>query len=95
MQIVVIDPPVHGAERSDPGGQLCQMLVRHGVRAEVSVLARSEPRISDVLTRHLREQGADLMVMGAYGHSRLREAIVGGATRDMLKHAQVPVFLAH
>ena len=95
VQIVVIDPPVYGAERSDPGGQLCQMLVRHGVRAEVSVLARSEPRISDVLMRHLREQGADMLVMGAYGHSRLREAIVGGATRDMLERAEVPVLLAH
>lgn len=95
VNIVVIDPPVYGAERSDPGGQLCQMLVRHGVRAEVSVLARTEPRTSDVLLRHLRDQGADLLVMGAYGHSRLREAILGGATRDMLEHAKVPVLLAH
>ncbi len=95
VNVVVIDPPVFGAERSDPGGPLCQMLVRHGVRAEVSVLARSEPRISDVLARHLREQGADLLVMGAYGHSRLRESILGGATRDMLEKAQVPVLLAH
>ena len=95
VNIVVIDPPVSGAERSDPGGQLCQMLVRHGVRAEVSVLARSEPRIADMLLRHVRDQGADLLVMGAYGHSRLREAILGGATRDMLEHATVPVLLAH
>ena len=95
VNIVVIDPPVYGVERSDPGGQLCHMLVRHGVRAEVSVLARSEPRISDVLARHLRDQGADLVVMGAYGHSRLRESILGGATRDMLDKAQVPMLLAH
>ena len=95
VNVVIIDPPVHGAERSDPGGQLCQMLVRHGVRAEVSVLARTEPRISDVLLRHLRDKGADLLVMGAYGHSRLREAILGGATREMLEHAKIPVMLAH
>jgi nucleotide-binding universal stress UspA family protein len=38
---------------------------------------------------------AELLVMGAYGHSRFREAILGGATRDMLENAQVPVFLAH
>lgn len=95
VSIVVIDPPVFGPERSDPGGQLCQMLVRHGVRAEVAVLARTEPRISDVLTRHIRDAGADLLVMGAYGHSRLRESILGGATRDMLEHAEVPVLLAH
>lgn len=95
VQIVVIDPPTHGPERSDPGGMLCQMLVRHGVRAEVMVLAKTLPRVSDVLLRHLREANADLLVMGAYGHSRFREAILGGATRDMLEKADVPVFLAH
>lgn len=95
VQIVVIDPPTHGAERSDPGGLLCQFLVRHGVHAEVMVLAKSLPRVSDVLARHLRDVDADLLVMGAYGHSRFREAILGGATRDMLEHADVPVFLAH
>ncbi len=95
VNIAVIDPPQHGPERSDPGGLLCQMLVRHGVRAEVSVLARSLPRISDLLARHVRDQGADLLVMGAYGHSRFREAILGGATRNMLEQAEVPVLMAH
>ncbi len=95
VQIVVIDPPTHGPERSDPGGLLCQLLVRHGVHAEVSVLARTLPRVSEVLARHVRDMDADLLVMGAYGHSRFREAILGGATRDMLEAAEVPVFLAH
>jgi nucleotide-binding universal stress UspA family protein len=95
VQIVVIDPPAHGSERSDPGGLLCQLLVRHGVHAEVSVLAKTLPRVSEVLSRHVRDVDADLLVMGAYGHSRFREAILGGATRDMLEHAEVPVFLAH
>ncbi|MES2540907.1 MAG: universal stress protein [Pseudomonadota bacterium] len=95
VQIVVVDPPTHGSERSDPGGLLCQLLVRHGVKAEVSVLARTLPRVSEVLARQVRDVDADLLVMGAYGHSRFREAILGGATRDMLERAEVPVFLAH
>jgi nucleotide-binding universal stress UspA family protein len=95
VNIAVIDPPNYGPERSDPGGALCQMLVRHGVKAEVSVLAKTMPRVSEVLVRHVRDQNADLLVMGAYGHSRFREAILGGATRDMLELAQGPVFLAH
>ena len=95
VNIAVIDPPTHGSERSDPGGMLCQMLVRHGVRAEVSVLARTLPRISDVLLRHVRDMSADMLVMGAYGHSRFREAILGGATRNMLELAEVPVLMAH
>lgn len=95
VTITVIDPPTHGAERSDPGGLLCQLLVRHGVKAEVSVLARTMPRISDVLHRAARDLDADMLVMGAYGHSRFREAILGGATRNMLEQAEIPVFMAH
>lgn len=95
VNIVVIDPPQHGPERSDPGGRLSQMLARHGVKAEVSVLAKTMPQVSDVLKRHLRDQNADMVVMGAYGHSRFREAILGGATRNMLEGTEVPVFMAH
>ncbi|MDF1619073.1 universal stress protein [Pseudothioclava nitratireducens] len=95
VDITIIDPPAHGPERSDPGGQLSQMLSRHGIHAEVSVLAKTLPRVSDVLNRHVRDTKADLVVMGAYGHSRFREAILGGATRSMLEKATVPVLMAH
>lgn len=93
--VSVIDPPTHGPERSDPGGSLCQLLVRHGVRAEVSVIARTLPRISDVLARQCQDVDADLLVMGAYGHSRFRQAILGGTTRNILENTQLPVFMAH
>lgn len=95
VQVVVVDPPVHSPERSDPGGLLTQMLARHGVRAEVSVLARTLPRISDILLRHMEDIDASMLVMGAYGQSRLREAILGGATRNVLENAKRAVFLAH
>ena len=61
----------------------------------MSVLARTLPRVSDVLLRHVRDANADLLVMGAYGHSRFREAILGGATRNMLEQTTVPVLMAH
>jgi nucleotide-binding universal stress UspA family protein len=95
VTIVVVDPPTHGAERSDPGGLLCQMLVRHGVKTEVHVLAASLPKVSDMLARACLDLDADLLVMGAYGHSRFREAILGGATRNMLEKAELPVLMAH
>lgn len=95
VDITIVDPPAHGSERSDPGGLLSQFLARHGVRADVTVLARTLPSVVDVLHRHATDENADLVVMGAYGHSRFREAILGGATRDMLETAQVPVFMAH
>ena len=95
VHVVVIDPPTHGPNRSDPGGLLSQYLSRHGVRAEVDVLSKTLPRVSDVLMRHATDIDADMIVMGAYGHSRFREAILGGATRYMLEQAKLPVFMAH
>ena len=70
------------------------MLTRHGVRAEIAVLARTAPAISDELIRRATEINAEMIVMGAYGHSRFREAILGGATRNMLEKTNVPVFMA-
>lgn len=95
VDVTVVDPPARGPERSDPGGLLCQFLVRHGVKAEVTVLARNLPKVSEVLAQHARDRGADMMVMGAYGHSRLREAVLGGATRALLEGTVLPVLMAH
>lgn len=95
VHVVVIDPPAHGPARSDPGGLLSQYLARHGAKVEVDVLAKTLPRISDVLLRHAADMDADMVVMGAYGHSRFREAIFGGATRYMLEKARIPVLMAH
>lgn len=95
VHVVVVDPPAHGPNRSDPGGLLSQYLARHGVRAEIDVLAKTMPRVSDVLLRHAADTNTDLMVMGAYGHSRFREAILGGATRYMLEQSELPVLMAH
>lgn len=95
VNVVVIDPPTHGPNRSDPGGLLSQYITRHGARVEVDVLAKSLPRVSDVLLRHATDTETEMIVMGAYGHSRFREAILGGATRNMLELAELPVFMAH
>lgn len=95
VRVVVIDPPAHGPNRSDPGGLLSQYLARHGVRAEIDVLSKTLPRVSDVLLRHAQDTEGDLIVMGAYGHSRFREAILGGATRYMLEQTELPVLMAH
>lgn len=94
VEIVVVDPSPRSPEGAEPGAALCRMLTRHGVNATVGVLARTLPSVSEVLNRRASETGADLIVMGAYSHSRLREAIMGGATRHMLERATVPLFMA-
>lgn len=95
VDVVMVDPPSHSSERSDPGGAVTLMLARHGVKAEVSILSQTLPKVSDVLKRFAREHGVDLIVMGAYGHSRFRESIMGGATRDMLDQTPLPLLMAH
>ena len=59
------------------------------------MLAKTLPDVADVITRHARDRNAGLLVMGAYSHSRLREALLGGATRHMLERAEIPVLMAH
>lgn len=95
VHVVIVDPPEHGPNRSDPGGLLSQYLSRHGVSVNIDVLSKTMPRIVDMLMRHTIDMDADLLVMGAYGHSRFREAVFGGATRSMLEEATVPVMMAH
>lgn len=95
IHVTVIDPPTHGPNRSDPGGQLSQYLARHDLRIEIDILAKTLPRVSDVILRHISDMDADMLVMGAYGHSRFREALFGGATRRMLEAAPIPVLMAH
>ncbi|WP_210530008.1 universal stress protein [Rubellimicrobium arenae] len=95
VDVVIVDPPLHAADRSDPGGDLSIWLARHGVKAEVAVLAKTQPRIADILIRFATDKGCDALVMGAYGHSRLREAMLGGATRDLLSQVPLPLVMAH
>lgn len=94
VHVVMVNPRANGIERSDPGGGVARYLVRHGCRVEVAILAQTLPRASDELLRHARQTSSELIVLGAYGHSRLREAVFGGATRNMLEASEIPLFMA-
>jgi nucleotide-binding universal stress UspA family protein len=77
-------------------GEVVRYLSWHGIRAEpVEVPAQSPGKVGHILLDHVAQSGADLLVMGAYGHSRLKEMILGGATREVLGHAPLPVLMAH
>lgn len=95
VDMIMIDPPSHSPERSDPGGVVCQMLSRHGLRADIAILARTMPKVSDVILRFAADHANDLIVMGGYGTSRFREAILGGATREILENSELPILMAH
>lgn len=93
--IAIVDPPMHAPDRSDPGGKLATFLVRNGAKVDVAIHARTQPSIAAQLLARAAETDVDLMVMGAYGHSRMREAILGGVTRDMLRLTTLPLLMAH
>ncbi len=93
--ICLINPPQHGVDRSDPGGRMAQMLTRKGAKVQVTVAAQRQSDIASQLLARAKETGVDVLVMGGYGHSRLREAVLGGVTRSILRKAHLPVLMAH
>ncbi len=95
VHLAIVDPVegerFHGEE---PGADVASFLARHGVKVTIDRLPSGNHSVADVLRRHAVDTGAEMLVMGAYGHSRLRERIFGGVTRSMLENPPLPVFLA-
>jgi nucleotide-binding universal stress UspA family protein len=75
--------------------ELAQYLARHGIETRTWAFAPGGDPIGKELMIQCAEAGADLLVMGAYGHSRFREMVLGGATRGVIANASLPVLMAH
>jgi nucleotide-binding universal stress UspA family protein len=97
VQVAVFDPKVGlNAHGEEPGADIALYLARHGVTVEVSRrYTEGDIDIGNALLSHLDDFGADLAVMGGYGHSRFREVLLGGVTRTVLQSMTVPVLMAH
>lgn len=80
---------------SHPGANVVAHLARHEVKARVKQAASNGSAIGGLILAQAAEEGVDLIVMGGYGHSRLREMIVGGVTRHMIERMQLPILFAH
>ncbi|CUA91051.1 Universal stress protein family [Chelatococcus sambhunathii] len=96
-QVVVATVDADGPpeeDREEPGADLARHLDRHGVRVELRHVPEWR-EVSRALLNETEKSGADLAVLGAYGHSRLREWVLGGATRDFLTQCPVPMLMAH
>ena len=88
---------VVGKKALDPGpsNMLADYLALHGITAEEHLIDAQNRPIGSVLLEEAEKLGADLLVVGGYGHSRLREFILGGVTRGMLASMTVPCFMSH
>ena len=77
------------------GVRMSEHLARHGVAVSVKRIAKGDLAVQDAILSYAADSGADFMVMGGYGHSRLREFILGGVTRSILNSMTVPVLMSH
>jgi nucleotide-binding universal stress UspA family protein len=90
--VTIVEPKKAGGF---PSTEASEYLCRHGVSSELIERERGTLSIEEVIENVAAEIGADLLVMGAFGHSRLREVLLGGVTRYFLKDSKVPLLLAH
>jgi nucleotide-binding universal stress UspA family protein len=84
-----------GKEDEIEGADIGQHLARHGLKVDVHRVSRGNIDVADALLSHAADSAADLMVMGGYGHSRLREFVLGGVTRSIFQSMTLPVLLSH
>jgi nucleotide-binding universal stress UspA family protein len=94
VEIVIV---TNGRHKGDelPGVDLGQHLARHGLKVDVKRIASPDIDVASTILSYAADSSADLIVMGGYGHSRLREFVLGGATRGILQSMTVPVLMSH
>jgi nucleotide-binding universal stress UspA family protein len=92
---IVTVRPKGGEEPDDRAADVAAHLARHGAKVEVNAVDAHGATTASVLLGEARRMEADLIVMGAYGHSRFREWVLGGVTRDMIAKSDKPLLIAH
>lgn len=96
VRVVIVDPQIaptrHGEE---PGADIAALLARHGLPVTVDTLPDFGERFAPVFLRHAEDVDADLLVAGAYGHARIAQVVLGGATRDLIAETRRPLLMAH
>ena len=78
-----------------PGADIAHHLARHGLTVSVQRIVSVETDVPNTILSYAADAGTDFLVMGGYGHSRLREFVLGGATRGILAAMTVPVLMSH
>ena len=96
VSLLAIDPDRQGHVHPDANAaEVAAHLARHGVSTEPMELPSGDKSVTDILLAQIPKLGADLVVMGAYGHSRVLEFVLGGTTQDLLGRMTVPLFMSH
>jgi nucleotide-binding universal stress UspA family protein len=92
--VLVVDAKT-GRDREQPGADVAVWLARHGVKVTVQLDSAADSDVGGVILSRAADHDVDLIVMGIYGHSRLRERVLGGASRTLLASMTAPLLVAH
>ena len=92
---VVIVANERGKQNEIEGADMGQHLARHGITVEVNRIVAGDIDVADMLLSHAADAETDFIVMGGYGHARLREFVLGGVTRSILRTMTAPVLMSH
>jgi len=95
VDVVAVNPKKIGKHGEDPGADIGLHLSRHDVKVNVQHLEARDIDAGDTILSRISDKGNDLLVIGAYGHSRLRDLVLGGVTESVLEHMTVPVLMSH
>ncbi|MCP5086658.1 MAG: universal stress protein [Rhodobacteraceae bacterium] len=95
VDVIIVESKGNGRQQEKIAADIGTFLSRHRINVVIKVIPKSANRMADVIRTHAEEMGANLVVMGGYGHSPLREFLFGGATRNMLKDSNIPILMAH
>ena len=95
VRIVAVDDPRARSESGEPGADIAAHLARHGVQAEVRFVPKGDSGVTGTLVDEARYCGAELMVLGGYGHSRFSEWMLGGVSRDIVTASAIPLLFSH
>lgn len=93
VEVVIVGDRVKSKEM--PGADIAQHIARHGAKVEVNEIIATDIDAANVILSRASDSPADLLVMGGYGHSRLREFVLGGVTRSILSAMTIPALMSH
>ncbi|MEO9460713.1 MAG: universal stress protein [Lentilitoribacter sp.] len=96
VTIGVFDPiKRENEDGEEPGADLASWLSRHDVKVTIEQYPSGGEEIADCIIKRAKEKGADLVVMGGYGHMKIRQQLFGGTTETMLNQRELPILMAH
>jgi nucleotide-binding universal stress UspA family protein len=93
--LIVLNEKTNGNNNVIRGVEIATHLARHDVKVEIETVPAADIDVASAILSYVADSSGTLIVMGGYGHAKLREVILGGVTRDMLKSMTVPVFMSH